>query len=256
MSFVVVIPARYASTRLPGKPLVDIAGKPMIQRVAERACLSAADRVLVATDDVRIAEALDGTGIECVMTRADHPSGTDRLAEVAELLGLQEQDILVNVQGDEPLIPPAVIDQVAANLAEHPDCAAATLSWQIETREEFLEKSAVKVVSDAQGRALYFSRSPIPWPRDLDISAPQLPEGFRPQRHLGIYAYRAGLLSQFVGWPAAPLESLESLEQLRILHQGMSIHVEPACQPVPAGVDTPQDLQRVCQLFQTTHRSD
>lgn len=253
MSYLVVIPARYASTRLPGKPLADIAGKPMIQRVAERAGLSGAERVLVATDDSRIVDALEGTDIQCLMTRADHPSGTDRLAEVAQQLGLKEDDILVNVQGDEPLIPPAVIDQVASNLASHPECAAATLSWQIETREEFMETSAVKVVSDGQGKALYFSRAAIPWPRDLDISAPELPGEFRPQRHLGIYAYRAGLLAQFVTWQPAPLEVLESLEQLRILHRGLSIHVEPACEAVPAGVDTPHDLQRVCQLFQTNH---
>lgn len=250
MSFIAVIPARYASTRLPGKPLSDIGGKTMVQRVAGQAAKSGAARVVVATDDERILQSVQADGGECLMTNPDHPSGTDRLAEVADLLQLDDDSIVVNVQGDEPLIPPAVIDQVAQNLAANSGCVAATLSCPIEELDEFLQPSAVKVVADATGRALYFSRAPIPWPRDLPLESSALPAGFRPQRHLGIYAYRVGLLRQFVTWPKAPLEALESLEQLRILHQGLSIHVEPACQPVPAGVDTPQDLERVRQAFQ------
>ena len=247
MSFTVVIPARYASTRLPGKPLSDIGGKTMVQRVAAQAQQSAASAVVVATDDERIQQSVEAAGGQCLMTRQDHPSGTDRLAEVAQQLQLNDDDIVVNVQGDEPLIPPAVIDQVASNLAAHSDCAAATLSCDIDSYEEFMQPSAVKVVADAKGRALYFSRAPIPWPRDLDLQPGTLPASFRPQRHLGIYAYRVSLLYQFVSWPKAPLEQLESLEQLRILQQGLAIHVEPACQPVPAGIDTPEDLERVRQ---------
>lgn len=244
MSFIVVIPSRYQSIRLPGKPLVDIGGKPMIQRVFERAQLSSAERVVIATDDERIQEAAKRFGAEVLMTSPDHPSGTDRLAEVAEQLGLSGESVIVNVQGDEPLIPPAVIDQVAKNLISNPDCAAATLSHSIESKEEFLDPSAVKVVADATGKALYFSRAPIPWPRDLDLDG-DLPTGFSPQRHIGIYAYRVELLKDFVDWKKSPLEQLESLEQLRILHQGQSIHLEHCCEAVPAGVDTPEDLERV-----------
>ena len=249
MSFIVVVPARYQSTRLPGKPLADLAGKSMIQRVYEQASLSRADRVIVATDDQRVADAVDGFGGEVLMTRADHVSGTDRLAEVADILGLDNSAVVVNVQGDEPLIPPAVIDQVAVNLMAHPECAAATLSDEITRSGEFHDPSAVKVVTDADGRALYFSRAPIPWPRDLRLTDGELPAEFRPQRHLGIYAYRAQLLRQFVHWPKAPLEHLESLEQLRILHQGQAIHVALACAPVPGGIDTPEDLARVRGLL-------
>lgn len=248
MSFIVVIPSRYQSTRLPGKPLADIAGKPMIQRVYERAKESSAERVVIATDHQGIFEAVEGFGGDVLMTSANHPSGTDRLAEVANLLGLAEDSVVVNVQGDEPLIPPAVIDQVANNLVANRDFAAATLSHDIQTKTEFLDPSAVKVVSDAKGQALYFSRAPIPWPRDLQLEE-QLPDTFVPQRHIGIYAYRAALLRQFVEWQKSPLEELESLEQLRILHKGKKIHIETCCQPVPAGVDTPEDLARVQQQF-------
>ena len=179
------------------------------------------------------------------MTDAAHVSGTDRLAEVAAKLELAADAIVVNLQGDEPLIPPEVIDQVAANLLAHPDCAAATLAQTITTRTEFLDPSAVKVVADSQGRALYFSRAPIPWPRDLALADDLLPAAFQPRRHIGLYAYRAHLLRQFVSWPEAPLEHIERLEQLRILYQGYQIHLDSCCRPVPGGVDTPEDLHRV-----------
>jgi 3-deoxy-manno-octulosonate cytidylyltransferase (CMP-KDO synthetase) len=217
----------------------------MIQWVYERASQSAASKILVATDDSRIEEAVKSFGGEVVMTSANHLSGTDRLAEVTDQLGLGEQQIVVNVQGDEPLIPPAVIDQVASNLSENSGCVAATLSHKISTLSEFKDPSAVKVVADELGTALYFSRAPIPWPRDAELGAEELPEDFVPQRHLGIYAYRVGLLQSFVHWPQSELEKTESLEQLRILSQGKNIHVEPCCEPVPAGVDTPEDLERV-----------
>ena len=243
-----MIPSRFQSTRLPGKPLADIGGKPMIQHVYERAQLSEAARVVVATDDERISEVVQAFSGEVLMTSPHHPSGTDRLAEVAELLNLSGDSVVVNVQGDEPLIPAAVINQVAGNLIANPDFAAATLSHAIHRKEEFLDKSAVKVVSDSCGQALYFSRAPIPWPRDLKLESEleeELPDSFSPQRHIGIYAYRVALLEQFVSWPKSPLEELESLEQLRILHNGQKIHVEPCIEPVPAGVDTPADLERV-----------
>ena len=249
MSFTVVIPSRYQSTRLPGKPLLDIAGKPMVQRVYERAQQSSADRVLIATDDDRIRKAAQSFGAEVIMTSADHPSGTDRLAEVADQLGLSAESVIVNVQGDEPLIPAAVINQVAENLLANSEFAAATLCHSIHSKTEFLDVSAVKVVADQSGEALYFSRAPIPWPRDLELEE-DLPEGFSPQRHIGIYAYRADLLREFVGWPKSPLERLESLEQLRILHQGKKIHVQTCCEMVPAGVDTPEDLERVRQVLE------
>ncbi len=251
MSFIVVIPSRYQSTRLPGKPLADICGKPMVQWVYERASLSGADQVVIATDDDRIKHAAQNFGAKVVMTSADHPSGTDRLAEVADILELTGDAVVVNVQGDEPLIPPQVIDQVAGNLIAHSDCAAATLSHAIESVHEFKDPSAVKVVSDRKGTALYFSRAPIPWPRDLVFKGDKLPADFTPQRHLGIYAYRVSLLRKFVTWPKGSLEALESLEQLRILHQGHNIHVEQSAVSVPAGVDNPEDLHRVRRLVQT-----
>lgn len=216
----------------------------MVQRVFERAKLSSAERVVIATDDRRIQSAAESFGAEVLMTSPDHPSGTDRLAEVADQLDLSGESVIVNVQGDEPLIPPAVIDQVAKNLISNRDCAAATLSHSVGSRDEFLDPSAVKVVADASGKALYFSRAPIPWPRDLDLDN-GLPTDFSPQRHIGIYAYRVDLLRDFVRWGKSPLEQLESLEQLRILHEGESIHVEHCCEPVPAGVDTEEDLNRV-----------
>ena len=245
MSFIVVIPARYGSSRLPGKPLEDLAGKPMVQRVWEQACQSAAGRVVIATDDARIATAARDFGAEVCMTAGHHASGTDRLQEVAQQLGLAPGAIVVNVQGDEPQIPPAVIDQVAANLAAHPEAGVATLCVPLLQLEELRNPNAVKVVMDDRGLALYFSRAPLPWPRDaMAADAAALPPGHW-WRHLGLYAYRCEFLHRFVHWPPAELEQLEQLEQLRALAQGERIHVAPACAPVPAGVDTAADLQRV-----------
>lgn len=250
MSFSVIIPARFGSSRLPGKPLADIAGKPMIQRVVEQASLSQADQVYVATDDARVAACVRDFGGQVVMTRADHASGTDRLQEVAQQLDLADDAIVVNVQGDEPLIPPAVIDQVAANLASQATASVATLCEPIHGAEDLFNPNIVKLVADAQGLALYFSRAPMPWARDhfadSRASLPAAPLFFR---HIGIYAYRVSLLNSFVTWPQSPLEQLESLEQLRVLHYGHRIHVAEAAQPVPGGVDTPADLARLRTLL-------
>lgn len=249
-AYTVVIPARYASTRLPGKPLLDIAGKPMIQHVWEQASRSAASRVLIATDDARIAEACQAFGGEVVLTAAEHNSGTDRLAEVASKLGLAADAIVVNVQGDEPLIPPAVIDQVAGNLAAHPSAAIATLAEPIGDAVSLFNPNVVKVLCDAQGFALTFSRAPLPWARDsFAQQRDSLPPGVPYRRHIGIYAYRAGFLGDFVGWGPCWLENTESLEQLRALWHGCRIHVADACQAPPAGVDTAEDLTRVRSLL-------
>ncbi len=248
MSFYVVVPARYASTRLPGKPLADLAGKPMVARVAQRCQQSEADSVYVATDDQRIADALDGQ-VPVVMTRDDHPSGTDRLQEVAASLGLADDDIIVNVQGDEPLIPPAVINQVAGNLASNPLCQMATLCEPIERSEDVFNPNVVKVVFDTAGKALYFSRAPIPWHRDAFADGGRDTRGGQWWRHIGIYAYRVAFLHRYVTWQPATLETLESLEQLRAMANGESIHVAPACEPVPGGIDTPEDLARVQALL-------
>ena len=250
MDFIVVIPARYASTRLPGKPLQDICGKPMIQHVWQQAKQSAASRVVVATDDARIVEACQAFGAEVLLTRADHNSGTDRLAEVATQLGLADDAIVVNVQGDEPLIPPAIIDQVAANLAAHPEAGIATLGEPIQDAATLFNPNAVKLVADVNGLALTFSRAPLPWARDqFAASRDSLPDGVPFRRHIGIYAYRAGFLHNFVAWGPCWLEDTECLEQLRALYHGVRIHVADALQSPPAGVDTPEDLQRVRALL-------
>lgn len=252
MSFYVVIPARYASTRLPAKPLKEIAGKPMIQHVYERACESEATKVIIATDDARIEAVAKSFGANVCMTSAAHNSGTDRLQEVAAQLGLLPEDIVVNVQGDEPLIPPAVINQVAKNLAANTYASVATLSEPIHSLEDFRNPNIVKVVADQQGKALYFSRAPIPWPRDhfaqADVNT--LPASFPAQRHIGIYAYRVALLNRFITWPQASLEKIESLEQLRVLANGEAIHIQEACAQVPGGVDTEADLLRVKALLE------
>ncbi|WP_226704546.1 3-deoxy-manno-octulosonate cytidylyltransferase [Microbulbifer elongatus] len=249
-AFDVIIPARYASSRLPGKPLAEIAGKPMVQRVFERARESAAQRVIVATDDMRVAQVVQGFGGEVCMTSPDHASGTDRLQEVAVNLGVAEDRILVNVQGDEPLIPPAVINQVAHNLAENTAAGVATLAEPIVSAEDFLNPNIVKLVAEESGLARYFSRAPIPWPRDaFALDQQSLPAGLNPRRHIGIYAYRAGLLNLFVSWPMAPIEQFEALEQLRFLYNGHAIHVADACEEVPGGVDTAQDLERMRAYF-------
>lgn len=250
MDFYVVIPARYASSRLPAKPLADIAGKPMIQWVYERACQSQAKQVIVATDDPRIEAAVKAFGGEVCMTSDQHESGTDRLQEVAQKYGLKDADIVVNVQGDEPLIPPAVIDQVAHNLAVTTAASVATLSEPIHSAEDFHNPNIVKALADAQGLAVYFSRAPIPWPRDAFAqNSQQLPAGFQPQRHIGIYAYRVDLLNRFVKWDVAPIEAIESLEQLRVIWQGEKIHLAESIEAVPGGVDTQEDLERVRKII-------
>ncbi|BAN47880.1 3-deoxy-manno-octulosonate cytidylyltransferase [Metapseudomonas resinovorans] len=249
-AFTVVIPARYASTRLPGKPLQDIAGKPMVQHVWEQARRSAAERVVVATDDARIVEACQAFGAEVLLTRVDHNSGTDRLAEVATQLGLASDAIVVNVQGDEPLIPPAIIDQVAANLAAHPEAGIATLAEPIQDVQALFNPNVVKVAADLNGLALTFSRAPLPWARDaFAVSREQLPAEVPYRRHIGIYAYRAGFLHDFVAWGPCWLENTECLEQLRALWHGVRIHVADALEAPPAGVDTAEDLERVRRLL-------
>ncbi|MEH6628566.1 MAG: 3-deoxy-manno-octulosonate cytidylyltransferase [Motiliproteus sp.] len=252
MSFTVVIPARYASSRLPGKPLKDIAGKTMLQHVYERALESDASSVIIATDDPRIETAAKAFGAEVCMTSDEHPSGTDRLQEVVKILGLYADDIVVNVQGDEPLIPPRIINQVAHNLAAEPTASIATLSEPIEDLQSLLNPNVVKVVADERGRALYFSRAPIPWPRGTSIlgnQPQQFPEGVNYQRHIGIYAYRVKLLNDFVRWPTCELERTECLEQLRAMWNGALIHVAEADEAPPPGVDTEEDLQRVRRLL-------
>lgn len=250
MSFTIVIPARFASTRLPGKPLLDIAGKPMIQHVYERACKSNAERVVIATDDNRIAKVVKAFGAEVCMTLPSHESGTDRLQEVAAQLSLPHDHIVVNVQGDEPLIPPAVINQVAADLLHNTSAAIATLVEPITDVETIFDPNAVKVTRTAQGRALYFSRAPIPWSRDsFSDKSPDLPVGVIFYRHIGIYAYKTEFLHQFVQWPASSLETTEKLEQLRALENGVAIVTSEACEPIPAGIDTEQDLLAVRALF-------
>ena len=252
MGFTVIIPARYASSRFPGKPLATLQGKPMIQHVYERACQSEADRILVATDDQRIADVAVGFGAEVCMTSSEHPSGTDRLQQVVKDQGYYADDIVVNVQGDEPMIPPRIINQVAHNLMAEPEASIATLSEPIEDVDSLLNPNVVKVVTDNRGMALYFSRAPIPWPRDdfhPEIPQQEMPKGFNWQRHIGIYAYRVKLLNDFVKWPSAPLEETECLEQLRAMWNGARIHVAEADEQPPTGVDTPEDLARLESLL-------
>ena len=250
MSFTVLIPARLASTRLPNKPLADIAGKPMVVRVAERAELSGAAQVVVAADAPEIADACAAHGVRALITRADHPSGSDRLAEACELLGLDGGDVVVNVQGDEPLIDPALIGAVADLLQKQPLAPVSTAAHAIETVEEFTNPNVVKVVLDAQGLALTFSRAPLPWWRDgFAGGITQLPAQPAPLRHIGLYGYRAGFLRGFPALPPAPLEQCEALEQLRVLWHGHRIAVHVAARAPGPGVDTPQDLARVRALF-------
>ena len=248
--FTAVIPSRFASSRFPGKSLADLGGKPMVVRVAERARESGADRVYVATDHRDIAQAVERAGFQAVMTRADHPTGTDRIAEVAERLGLEAKAIVVNVQGDEPLIEPGLIRAVAALLAGEPRAAIATACHPIRDSGELLDPNAVKVVLDRAGFARYFSRAPIPWPRDaFAASAGSLPGGLPCYRHIGVYAYRVEFLRVFPTLEVPPLERFEALEQLRALWHGYGVAVavrEDA--PLP-GVDTPEDLERVRTLF-------
>ncbi|TAN27778.1 MAG: 3-deoxy-manno-octulosonate cytidylyltransferase [Castellaniella sp.] len=252
MSFLVVIPARAGSTRLPGKPLLNIGGLPMVVRTARQAARSAATRVLIATDHESIAQAARQHGVEALLTRTDHPTGTDRLAEVATALGLDDEAIVVNVQGDEPLIEPSLIDAVALLLAQHPDAAIATCASPIHDPRTLFDPNAVKVVCDASGQALYFSRAPIPWHRDALADGEQrLAPGLPAWHHIGLYAYRAGFLRRFPTLPSGVLEKVESLEQLRALEQGFRIVVHQAASAPARGVDTADDLARVQALFQS-----
>lgn len=243
-----VIPARFASSRLPGKPLLEIHGRPMILRVVDQARkVQGFDDICVATDDERIAEICRQAQVDVVMTDKNHPSGTDRLSEVARICGWDEDDIIVNVQGDEPLLPAVLVEQVANLLVANPECSMATLCEPINSVEEFSRSSIVKVVASTQQQALYFSRAQIPWDRDA------FAEGIHSvpaeaMRHLGLYAYRVALLQEFVTWPMGHLEKLESLEQLRVLENGRRIAIAPAQVSLPAGVDTPEDLERLRAL--------
>ncbi len=246
MRFTVLIPARLASTRLPDKPLADIGGKPMVVRVAERVMDSGAAAVVVAADDARITDACAAHGVRALLTRKDHPSGSDRLAEACALLGLDGDDAVVNVQGDEPLIDPALVRHCARLLEQRADCVMSTAAHPIHDTGDYTNPNVVKVVLDAAGRALYFSRAPIPWWRD---GAPALPPQPAPLRHLGIYGYRAAFLRRFPTLPPAPLEQTEALEQLRVLWHGERIAVHVAADGPGPGVDTPEDLARVRALF-------
>lgn len=244
--FTVLIPARLASTRLPDKPLADIDGLPMIVRVAQRATASGAQRVVVAADDRRIVEICTAHGVEALLTRTDHPSGSDRLAEACVRLTLPDDAIVVNVQGDEPLIAPALIDAVAATLAGQQEAAMSTAAHPIATAEEFANPNVVKVVLDGRGHALYFSRAPIPRWRD---GAGAMPSAPAPLRHIGIYGYRAGFIRAFPRLAPAPVEATEALEQLRALWHGHRIAVHVSAESPGPGVDTPEDLARVRALF-------
>ncbi len=249
MNFTVLIPARLASTRLPDKPLADIAGKPMVVRVAERARLSQARQVVVAADSPKIVAACEAHGVAAVMTAPEHPSGTDRLAEASRLLALPDDEIVVNVQGDEPLIDPALIDSVAGLLEARADAPMGTAAHPLGEVAEFTNPNLVKVVTDAQGLALYFSRAPIAWWRDGFASGVNALPDPAPLRHVGIYSYRAGFLRAFPALEPAPLERLESLEQLRALWHGHRIAVHVTQHAPGPGVDTPEDLARVRALF-------
>jgi len=248
MSFVVIIPARLASTRLPNKPLADLGGKPMVVRVAERARASGAARIIVATDHADIAAACAEHGVDACMTRADHPSGTDRIAEVARTLGLADDAVVVNLQGDEPLIDPALLSACAARIGR--EVPMATCAHPLHDAADAFNPNVVKVVLDKRGRALYFSRATIPWHRDAFAhSREQLPAGYVPLRHIGLYAYSNAFLQQYPQLEAAPLETIEALEQLRVLWHGYPIAVHVTEQAPQAGVDTPEDLARVRSYF-------
>ncbi|MEP4892056.1 MAG: 3-deoxy-manno-octulosonate cytidylyltransferase [Aliiglaciecola sp.] len=250
MKFTVIIPARYASTRFPGKPLVEINGKPMVQHVYERALEAGATQVIVATDDARIAKTVTDFGGNYCMTAAHHESGTERLAEVVDVEGLLAHEIVVNVQGDEPFIPAANIRQVAENLFQYKDAEMATLGVKITDVEDVFNPNTVKVVTDKMGYALYFSRAAIPYDRSRFMDADSIDEiGDFYLRHIGIYAYRAGFIKQYVNMAPSGLEQIESLEQLRVLWHGEKIHVDHAQKAPPTGIDTPEDLEKLIQTL-------
>lgn len=250
MPYQIVIPARYGSTRLPGKPLADLRGKPMIVRVVEAARRTRAAGIWVATDDVRVADAVKQHGFDAVLTRPDHATGTDRIAEVAESRNWPDSTVVVNVQGDEPLIDPTLIDSVASALVDDPAAAIATAAHPLESAEDFFNPNVVKVVCDAKGCALYFSRAPVPWDRDrFAVGRSELPAGLGARRHIGLYAYRVSFLRRYGKLEQSPLERSESLEQLRALWHGYSIRVIDVAHAPAPGVDTPEDLKRVRHLF-------
>ncbi len=250
MHFRVVIPARYASSRLPGKPLADIAGRPMVLRVLDQALKAGAESVVVATDDLRVQQAVEAAGHQALLTSPEHQSGTERLVEVAETLRWSDDTLVVNVQGDEPLIDPALIREAARQLVLHNDAVMATLAHPIHDHADFVNPNVVKVVTDEAGYALYFSRAPIPWPRDAFAEKQPMPHELGALRHIGLYAYRAGFLRTYASLPSSPLERYEMLEQLRVLWHGhrISLGVTPTA-PAP-GVDTPEDLERVRRLLE------
>lgn len=258
MGFHIVVPARYASSRLPGKPLADIAGKPMVVRVVEAALKSAATDVCVATDDERVRSAVEAHGHRAVMTRADHASGTDRIAEVVDAMGWSDEQLVVNVQGDEPLIEPALIDAVAEALGKVSrggTPAMSTAAHPLTSVTDFFNPNVVKVVCDAAGRAMYFSRAPMPWARDaFAADRNSLPANLGALRHIGIYGYRAGFLREYGRLAPSPIETIEALEQLRVLWHGHEIRVAVFDHPPQPGVDTPEDLERVRQLFRAAAR--
>ena len=243
----IVIPARMASQRLPGKPLIDIGGRSLLEHVYRQACKAAAQSVVIATDSDEIRDAVARFGGDAVMTSPDHQSGSDRIAECVDIMGWPDDTLVVNLQGDEPLMPPACLDQAAEILHKAPDADVASLYWPIDTPGEVQDSNVVKVVVSGAGRALYFSRSVIPYPRKVSVEA-ALQAGAGWNRHIGLYAYRAGALRSFTKMPASPLESLEKLEQLRFLEAGRRIVMERACEFIPAGVDTAEDLERVRKL--------
>jgi 3-deoxy-manno-octulosonate cytidylyltransferase (CMP-KDO synthetase) len=247
----IVIPARYASERLPGKILLELAGKPLIQHVWQRAIESSAKSVVIATDDERIVTAARAFGAEVVLTRSDHQSGSDRIAECANQLGWPDEQLVVNLQGDEPLMPSGCLDQVAVLLDSRPDCEVASLYWPISEAEEVLNPNAVKVVTAVDGRALYFSRSPIPYERSCPDVSIAISAGKRWKRHLGLYAYRLSALRRYTAMPPTPLELAESLEQLRMMEQGGRIAMAQASEFIPAGIDTREDLDRVRALIES-----
>jgi 3-deoxy-manno-octulosonate cytidylyltransferase (CMP-KDO synthetase) len=249
----IVIPARYASQRLPGKVLLDLAGKSVLQRAWERADASSAKAVVIATDDARVMEAADEFGAQAVMTRADHASGSDRIAECAVALGWPDGQLIVNLQGDEPLMPVGCLDQVAELLVTSPECEVASLYWPIEDASEVHNPNAVKVVVGGEGHALYFSRSPVPFARAFEDTGQALAAGVQWKRHLGLYAYRLGALMHYTGLAPSSLEQAERLEQLRILENGGRIAMAQACEYIPPGVDTAEDLERARESFNNIH---